>query len=172
MIPRKARVFWPLLSLLVLTDCTTKMLAEARLGPENVPHEVLGDVVQLTLAYNRGAATGIEIGEWSRPVFTLLAIGILAVLGTMYRNATASDRWLALGLALIAGGAVGNLLDRLRSERGVVDFIDIGVGSYRFWIFNVADIGVVVGASVLGILLWHRDRAANELPGPTEPAPS
>ena len=160
MIPRKARVFWPLLSLLVLTDCTTKMLAEARLGP-NVPHEVLGDVVQLTLAYNRGAATGIEVGEWSRPIFTLLAIGILAVLGTMYRKATASDRWLALGLALIAGGAVGNLLDRLRSDRGVVDFIDIGVGSYRFWIFNVADIGVVVGATLLGFLLWNRDRAAD-----------
>jgi len=172
MIPRKARVFWPLLSLLVLTDCTTKMLAEARLGPGNVPYEVLGDVVQLTLAYNRGAATGIEVGEWSRLVFTGLAIGILAILGTMYRKATASDRWLALGLALVAGGAVGNLLDRLRSERGVVDFIDIGVGSYRFWIFNVADMGVVVGAALLGFLLWHRDRAADRLTGSSEPASS
>lgn len=163
MIPRKARVFWPLLSLLVLTDCSTKRLAEEHLGPENVPHEVLGDVVQLTLAYNRGAATGINAGEWSRPVFTLLAIGILAILGTMYRKATASDRWLALGLALIAGGAIGNVLDRLRSERGVVDFIDIGLGSYRFWIFNVADMGVIVGATLLGVLLWQRDRAADEL---------
>jgi signal peptidase II len=162
MIPRKARVFWPLLSLLVLADCTTKMLVEARLGP-NVPHEVLGDVVQLTLAYNRGAATGIEVGEWSRPVFTLLAIGILGILATMYRRATAGDRWLALGLALIAGGAIGNLLDRLRSDRGVVDFIDIGVGSYRFWIFNLADMGVVVGATLLGFLLWNRDRGDDRL---------
>ena len=167
MIARKARVVWPLLSLLVLTDCTTKLLAEARLGPENVPHEVLGDVVQLTLAYNRGAAMGTHVGEWSRPVFTVLALGILMMLGSMYRKATPGDRWLALGLALIAGGAIGNLLDRLRSERGVVDFIDIGLGSYRFWIFNVADMGVVVGATLLGILLWQRDRAADE---PTAPS--
>lgn len=55
------------------------------------------------------------------------------------------------------------MLDRLRSERGVVDFIDIGLGSYRFWIFNVADMGVIVGATLLGVLLWQRDRAADEL---------
>jgi signal peptidase II len=159
MIPRKARVFWPLLSLLVLTDCTTKRLVEAHL-PEHVPHSVIGDILQLTLAYNRDAAMGITAGEWSRPVFTVLAIIVLGILGTMYRQATASDRWLAFGLALIVGGAIGNLLDRLRSERGVVDFIDIGLGTYRFWIFNVADMGVVVGAAFLGILLWKRDRAA------------
>jgi signal peptidase II len=166
MIARKARVFWPLLSLLVLTDCTTKRLAEQHLTPEHVPHEVLGEVVRFTLAYNRGAAIGIHVGEWSRLVFTVLAIGILAVLWIMYRQATASDRWLALGLALIAGGAIGNLLDRLRSERGVVDFIDIGVGSYRFWIFNVADMGVMLGAAFLGILLWKRDKAAQESVAP------
>ena len=162
MIPRKARVFWPLLSLLVLTDCTTKRLVEAHL-PEHVPHAVLGEVFQLTLAYNPDAAMGVTAGEWSRPVFTILAIAVLVILGSMYRQATASDRWLAFGLALIAGGAIGNLLDRLRSERGVVDFIDIGVGSYRFWIFNIADMGVVIGAAFLGILLWQRDRAAGEL---------
>ena len=158
-IPRKARVFWPLFSLLLLTDCTTKRLAEEHLRPEHVPHEVLGDIVRLTLAYNRDAAMGISAGAWSRPVFTILAIVILGVLGSMYRKATPSDRWLALGLALIAGGAIGNLIDRIRSERGVVDFIDIGVGSYRFWVFNVADMGVVIGAALLGFLLWQRDRS-------------
>jgi signal peptidase II len=161
-IPRKARIFWPLLALLVLTDCTTKRLAVERLG-EHVPHEVLGDVVRLTLAYNRGAAMGISAGEWSRPVFTLLALGMLVVLGSMYRKATASDRWLSFGLALVAGGAIGNLLDRIQPERGVVDFIDIGMGAYRFWIFNVADMGVVIGATLLGILLWHRERASSSV---------
>jgi signal peptidase II len=162
MIARKAGVFWPLLGLLILTDCTTKRLAEEHLRPEHVPHEVLGEVVRLTLAYNRDAAMGINAGQWSRPVFTLLAIAILAMLGSMYRNATASDRWLAFGLALIAGGAIGNLLDRVRSERGVVDFIDIGVGAYRFWIFNVADMGVTIGAAMLGFLLWQRDRSSGD----------
>jgi signal peptidase II len=104
MISRKACVFWPLLSLLVFTDCTTKRLAEDYLGA-NGPHSVLGDVVQLTLAYNPGAATGITIGDWSRPVFSVLAITVLAILGSMYQRASAHDRWLALGLALIAGAS-------------------------------------------------------------------
>ena len=159
MISRKARIFWPLLSLLVLTDCSTKRLVEEHLTPGRPSHEVLGDVVQLTLAYNRGAAIGLHAGEWSRIVFTLLAIGMISLLAAMYRRAMPGDRWLAFGLALVAGGAIGNLLDRLRSERGVVDFIDVGLGSHRFWIFNVADMGVVVGAALLAILLWQRDRA-------------
>jgi signal peptidase II len=49
----------------------------------------------------------------------------------------------------------GNLLDRLRSERGVVDFIDLGVGSVRFWTFNVADVGVSIGATLLAVVLWE-----------------
>ena len=163
MIHRKARVFWPLFSLLLLTDCTTKRLAEEHLRPERVPHEVFGDIVRLTLAYNQDAAMGISAGAWSRPVFTILAIVILGVLWSMYRKATPGDRWLALGLALIAGGAIGNLIDRIRSERGVVDFIDIGVGSYRFWVFNVADMGVMTGAALLGFLLWQRDRSGGEM---------
>jgi signal peptidase II len=83
----------------------------------------------------------------------------------MYRQTTPGDRWLAIGLGLVAGGAIGNLLDRIRSERGVVDFIDIGVGSHRFWIFNVADMGVVIGAGLLAFLLWRRDRNLTEPTG-------
>src|SRR5688500_5705677 len=71
---RKARIFWPLLSLLVLTDCSTKRLVEEHLSPGHPSREILGEVVQLTLAYNRGAAIGIHAGEWSRIVFTVLAI--------------------------------------------------------------------------------------------------
>jgi signal peptidase II len=158
MISRKARIFWPLLALLVLTDCSTKRLVEEHLAPGYPSREVLGEVVRLTLAYNPGAAIGIHAGEWSRVVFTVLALTMLTFLGVMYRKALPGDRWLALGLALVAGGAIGNMLDRLRSARGVVDFIDIGFGSYRFWIFNVADMGVVLGAALLAFLLWQRER--------------
>ena len=155
-VPRKALVFWPLLALLVLADCSSKRLAEEHLRPEHVPHAVVGDVVQLTLAYNRGAATGIELGDWSRPVFSVLALAMLVVLGTVYHQAHSRDRWMAGALALVAGGAIGNLLDRLRSARGVVDFIDVGLGTHRFWIFNFADVGVTVGAAILAVLLWRR----------------
>jgi len=65
---------------------------------------------------------------------------------------------LALGLAW--GGAAGNLIDRLKSTRGVVDFVDIGVGDVRFWTFNVADSAVTIGAITLAFVLWREDRQA------------
>jgi signal peptidase II len=69
-------------------------------------------------------------------------------------------RILALGLAW--GGAAGNLLDRVRSSHGVVDFIDVGVSSWRFWTFNVADSAVTIGALVLAWSLSREDREERE----------
>ena len=152
----KARRFWPLLFLLVVADCSTKRLAETHLTPPYVPHEVIGEYLQLTLAHNPGAAFSISVGPMSRVVFSTLAIVVLLVLGRLYRETASSDRWQSIALALIAGGALGNLLDRLRSARGVVDFIDIGVGSHRLWTFNLAEVGVTAGGALLALLLLRR----------------
>jgi signal peptidase II len=160
MLTSKAKAFWPLLLLLVFADCTTKRLAEQHLVPEHVPHRVVGDIVRLTLAYNRGAAFSFTLGEHSRVAFTVLALGVLAVLASIYRSTPAQDRVQAIALALVAGGAIGNVLDRFRmpggTYRGVVDFIDIGVGGWRFYTFNLADMGVTFGAILLGLLLLQR----------------
>ena len=165
----KAFVFWPLVSLLVLADCTTKQVAAERLEPEHVPHEVIGDVVRFTLAYNQGASFSVSLGEHSRWILAALALGVLGVLMMQYRRAESHDRTLALALALIVAGASGNLLDRLRSARGVVDFIDIGIGDVRFWTFNLADVAVFCGAVLLANLLIRRDRdeALTTLPPPS-----
>lgn len=172
MLTRKAKAFWPLLLLLVFTDCTTKRLAEQHLMPEHVPHPVVGDLVRFTLAYNRGAAFSVSLGDHSRVGFSLLALGVLAVLASIYRSTPPQDRPQAVALALVAGGAIGNVLDRLRAPggtyRGVVDFIDIGVGDWRFYTFNLADIGVTCGAILLALLLWQRGREPS--PAPAEPA--
>ncbi len=156
----KAKAFWPLLGVLVLADCSTKRLAVERLSPPYVPHEVLGDWLRFTLAYNRGAAMGISFGGYSRLGLALVAVGALAVLGTLYRHGSAADYRRAAALALVTGGAAGNLLDRLRSTRGVVDFIDLGVGDVRLWTFNMADIGITCGAVVLAVLLAREERRA------------
>lgn len=149
----KAKVFWPLLLGLLLADCGTKQIAESRL-PLHTPHEVVGEVVRFTLAYNRGAAFGIDVGPSSRVVFTVLTIVALGVLLTLYRSTPADRRVQLAALALIAGGALGNLYDRLRGSAGVVDFIDVGVGGARFWTFNLADAGITVGAVLLALTLW------------------
>lgn len=151
----KARRFWPLFGVVLLTDCATKRAAELHLLPAHVPHEFLGEVVRLTLAYNPGAAMSLSLGVHSRLGFSVLALGALLVMGYLYRRTAPGDRSASAGLALIAAGALGNLIDRLRSPRGVVDFIDVGLGGWRFWTFNVADVAITLGAIVL-VFALHR----------------
>ena len=67
-----------------------------------------------------------------------------------------------MSLALVCGGALGNLIDRLRSSLGVVDFLDVGVGDARWPTFNVADMAVSVGAFLLAIVLWAEERPTPE----------
>jgi len=153
----KARLFWPVLFVLVLSDCTTKRLAEERLVQPYIPHEVVGDVLRFTLAYNPGAAFSLSLGPNSRWIFVALTLLILGVLSWLYREAESRDTTLVAALALVCGGAIGNLLDRLRSPRGVVDFIDLGLGDWRFWTFNLADVAITVGAVVLAVALWRRE---------------
>ena len=157
----KARVFWPLVLLLVLSDCATKRWASEQLI-EHVPRPVLGDLVQFTLTHNTGAATGISLGEYSRVGFSVLTVGALVLLFQLYRRAHAHDLRTAVAVAAIVGGAIGNLLDRLRWSGGVVDFIDLGIGNSRFWVFNVADMAVTCGAIALAWVLWKQEQAASD----------
>jgi signal peptidase II len=150
---KKTRVFWPLLLGLLLADCSTKRIAEESLTL-HTPREVVGEVLRFTLAYNPGAAFGIDVGPASRVVFITLTIVALAVLLTMYRSTTPEQRVQTAALALITGGALGNLYDRLRGAPGVVDFIDVGMGGARFWTFNLADAGITIGAILLALSLW------------------
>lgn len=149
----KARVFWPLLLGLLLADCGSKRIAEETLTLHS-PRAVMGDVVRFTLAYNPGAAFGIDVGPSSRVVFTLLTLVALGALIAMYRSTPAHQRIQVAALGLITGGALGNLFDRLRGAAGVVDFIDVGVGGTRFWTFNIADAGITIGAILLAVSLW------------------
>jgi signal peptidase II len=124
-----------------------------------VPHDVIGDVVRFTLAYNPGAAFSMSLGPYSRYIFGAFAMVALVVLWRLYRmtgrGARAGDRVRVLALGLAWGGAAGNLVDRFRSPQGVVDFLDIGLGDTRFWTFNIADSAVTVGAVALA---WSLSR--------------
>ena len=151
---RKARLFWPLLLGLLLADCGSKRIAEENLLP-HMPQEVVGEVVRFTLAYNPGAAFGMHFGDASRMIFIGLTLVALVALALMYRTTPPDQRIQIVALALVTGGALGNLADRLRGSGGVVDFIDVGVGSTRFWTFNLADTGITIGAILLALSLWN-----------------
>jgi signal peptidase II len=160
-----AALFWPVIALVATLDVVTKAIAVRALVPQRVPHEVLGEYVRLTLVYNPGAAFGLNLGPQSRWIFTVLTLVALAILWRLYRATRRGDVVRVLSLALVCAGAVGNLLDRLRSDLGVVDFLDVGVGPTRWPTFNVADMAVSVGAVLLAWVLWQEDRAialANE----------
>ncbi|HJU73821.1 MAG TPA: signal peptidase II [Gemmatimonadaceae bacterium] len=154
--------FWPVIIVLVLLDIVTKDWAEAALQPRGVPHDVFGETVRLTLVYNPGAAFGIHLGPWSRWIFLALTVGALFILARLYFHTRPGERARALALGLVTAGAIGNLIDRITSPIGVVDFIDVGVGDWRWPTFNVADMAVSVGAIVLAWVLWGDDKRVTE----------
>jgi signal peptidase II len=166
--PQRANRFWTIFLTIVLVDVVTKRFAVGELWPPHIPHRVIGDFLRFTLAFNPGGAMSLSLGPQSRWWFSLLAIATLFVLAYIYRQTSPHDRIQMASIALICGGAVGNLLDRLRSARGVVDFIDIGIGPYRFFTFNIADVGVTIGTATLTWIFCTRssreERRAHVIP--------
>ncbi len=150
------RIFWGAAVVTVVLDLITKLIAEATLL-RTPGISVFGDWFQLRLVYNQGAAFGLHLGPYSRWIFFTIALVAVFVLHRMSRGSPAGDRFRQLALGLVAGGAAGNLIDRIRSGRGVVDFLDVGVGALRWPTFNVADIAVSCGAIALVISMWRED---------------
>jgi len=158
------RLFWAAAIFVILLDIVTKELAVRHLSPPHVPHQIIGDVVRFTLAYNPGAAFSMSLGDKSRYIFGAFALIALVILYRLYRASAPADHARVLALALAWGGAAGNLIDRFRARASVVDFIDIGVGGWRFWTFNVADSAVTCGAVLLALVLWKEDSSVQGEP--------
>lgn len=158
----KPGIFWGVTGSVLLVDAFTKVVAVDRLIPAYLPRPLWGEGLRLTLVYNPGAAFGLHLGAQSRWIFIALTMVALLVLGRLYLETPLVDRLRTLALALVSGGALGNLLDRLKSGRGVVDFIDVGVGDWRWPTFNVADIAVTSGAFLLALVLWRADTSEEQ----------
>ena len=133
-------------------DQITKAVASARLM-QGEPVPILGQFLRFTLVHNTGAAFGLFPG--SRLPFIL--ISVLAIAVVLYLFARDAYRSLVnrVLLGCILGGALGNLVDRVRWGR-VVDFIDVGVGAVRWPVFNVADSAVTLGVI---LLVWNLVRS-------------
>jgi signal peptidase II len=157
------RMFWGTAATVVVLDILTKVSAEARLLRSSGV-DVMGDWVQLRLVYNPGAAFGLHVGPYSRWIFLVIALVAVVVLHRLSERAPAGDLVRQLATGAVAGGAFGNLIDRIRNPQGVVDFLDVGVGSVRWPTFNVADIAVSCGAILLAVSFWREDarRAAED----------
>ena len=150
------RQFWGMAFGVLAADFLSKRIVERVLLPMP-PVRVVGDWVQLRLVYNQGAAFGLDLGPFSRWIFLAIALVAIVLLYRLSRGSGPADTLRHVSCGLVAGGAAGNLLDRIRSAQGVVDFIDVGIGNHRWPTFNVADMAVSCGAIVLAISLWLED---------------
>jgi len=154
------RTLYPAAAGVVLaTDVASKALAERMLDAHTVV-PVLGDFLRFHLVYNTGAGFGLALGLHSRWIFLATAVLALIVLTRMALTTVPTDRFRLLALGLVAGGAAGNMVDRIRSSQGVADFFDLGIATVRFPTFNVADIGVSAGAVLLAVSFWLADSRA------------
>jgi signal peptidase II len=145
---------------IIFADIVTKRWALESLYHGRVV-ETLGGWVPLTLAFNKGIAFGLPLpsaGRWIIIGATFLVLGVLI---DLFRRTHVDDWARLLAIQLVAAGAIGNLVDRVRWDGGVVDFIGpINLG-FMYWpIFNVADMAITTGAIMLGISLWREEAAA------------
>ena len=133
-------------SAIFLLDRISK-LALPDLLSVGAPREVLGSTLQLIRSENRGGLFGLFQG--SAPLLALLSLGVVVLLLLMHeREGESRPSALTLATGLLIGGALGNLLDRITLGY-VLDFIDLGVGSVRFWTFNIADMGISFGILII-----------------------
>ena len=119
-----------------------------------MPQQLIGSFVQAIRGENRGGLFGIVQG--SAPLLAALSIGVILALVIFHeRERLPQVTPVTVGVGLLIGGAIGNLIDRLVFGY-VLDFIDVGVGSLRFWTFNIADAGISFGILILLIdTLWR-----------------
>ena len=162
--PLRGLLFLGLAALVVVVDQITKRIAEDRLersGLRSVPVPVVGDYLRLTYVENRGAAFGLLQDQTA--FFVFVGILVIGVIAASYRYLPRSGFRLHLALGLQLGGAIGNLIDRIR-QGYVVDFVDFGYHSNWWPVFNVADSAIVIGVGLLALNAL--------LPSPNEEAAS
>jgi len=142
---------------IVIADQLVKWIILGHFAPGE-RREVTG-FFNLVLVFNRGAAFSFlaEAGGWQSPLLTAFALAAAAVVSAFIVKSPERNI-LCLGLALILGGALGNVVDRLRFGQ-VVDFVDLHAFGWHWPAFNVADSAITIGAALLvfeGLL--HRER--------------
>jgi signal peptidase II len=141
------RAFILISALAAFLDQFSKAMAIVYLIPsKSVP--VLGTYLQLTLIRNRGAAFGISLGKNSDSLLLIISAFAVLFIIIYYAKTSPYHKWEHLSFGMITGGAIGNMIDRI-AKGEVVDFLDCGIGTLRWPIFNVADIAVTLGAILL-----------------------
>jgi len=156
-------LFIGLALLVIVVDQITKAYIDANfqlasthpVGNGDAPTNVIGDWVRIAKSYNSGGIFGL-LGNSA----AILALASLVVIGliVVYEWREGTRSWLlTVALALLLGGAIGNFIDRIRVGY-VVDFVDMGIGSSRFYTFNVADSAISIALVLLIVIAFFGKR--------------
>jgi signal peptidase II len=159
-------VFFGIAVTIVILDQLTKALLVANVDPGQIV-SVVGDYIRLVFSQNSGALFGLF-----RDQAILFAIASLVVIGLIVAFHGQSERslYLSIALGLLLGGAIGNMIDRLRLGY-VVDFVDIGIGGFRWYTFNLADAAISTALVMLfAVAFIPRLARLGERTEPSEPA--
>ena len=147
-------MIWPALFVVGLDQASKIAVLKGLKVYESIP--IIKGFFNMVHVRNRGMAFGflnrpdMNFGFWILVTATILAIVLLLF---WFHTMKDESNWITLGLSLILGGALGNLIDRLRLHE-VIDFLDLYVGSYHWPAFNVADAAITVGAGMVGFSLF------------------
>ena len=171
------RPIWPLFlglaAAVAVLDQLTKAWLTSMLSPgESI--QVIGDYVRLVHGQNNGALFGLF--RESALLFGIVSVGVIALI-VVYHARSGRSAYLSVTLGLLLGGAIGNLIDRFRLGY-VVDFVDIGIGTLRFYTFNVADMAISLSLILLVLLAikpslaGNQPASASEAPASPPPTPN
>jgi len=154
----------------LVVDQLTKALIVQYFGVEGLrpPIPIFGDVLTLYYVQNTGVAFSLFEGQNVKFLLIAIAFGLICYLYWRFRDI--ATLWLRVGFALVLGGAVGNLLDRL-ARSYVVDFVHFQIPNvFNFAVFNVADSAITVGVIVIAICLYRMGQPQNESASSSAPA--
>jgi signal peptidase II len=171
-VDRPSYVFLTVVSILSLAaDLATKAWAKSRLDQAAGTLkriEIVPNYISLVFAKNKGGAWGLlqeESESIRKPFFLLISVAAIAFIFSLYRRLNRTQTALKWGLPLVLGGALGNLIDRIRYGH-VIDFIDVRITSTYHWpTFNVADIAICVGVGLMAVDMFtsrKQKRAASQ----------
>lgn len=158
---RRYKIFLAVMTATLVLDQVTKWWARAALS-EHKPVEFLGSVWTWELSYNPGSAFGLFRDLGGARIW-LSIIGILAFIAIIFilRKGQDSQKWMTTALALVGGGAIGNVIDRIAFGK-VTDFVVWRAGSYTWPAFNIADAALVAGVLILFLDVGREQKKAKE----------
>lgn len=153
--PRTSR--WPLyIALAVAIPVVDQIVKAWIVGTLEIgrPVDIVGDSIRLVLVHNTGGLFGLLSGQ--APIFAVVSLGVIALI-VWYESQVGQSLLATLALGLLTGGAIGNLIDRIRLGF-VVDFVDMGLGAWRWYTYNVADASISTSIVLLLILAFWPER--------------